>query len=105
MESRLRFNICHLETSHVFNKDVKDLAPRIDACIPHSLSYACCFWTYHLSKMGPGDLGIIDLILLFFKHRFLYWLEILSLVQEMKNARRSLEMVHKYAKVSIKFDN
>ncbi|KZP30581.1 hypothetical protein FIBSPDRAFT_777346, partial [Athelia psychrophila] len=98
MESQLRFNICHLETSHILNKDVKDLPARIEACIPHSLSYACCFWTYHLSKMHADDLQIMDLILAFFKHRFLYWLEILSLTQEMKNARRSLEMVHAYAK-------
>ncbi|KZP34597.1 hypothetical protein FIBSPDRAFT_11673 [Athelia psychrophila] len=97
MNSQLRFNICNLRTSHMLNKDVPDLLTRIRSFIPESLSYVCRFWTDHLRKTPTGDRDILSLILEFFEHRFLYWLEVLSLLQEVPAAAIALKRIKSYA--------
>jgi hypothetical protein len=54
MNANLRFNICGLETSHLRNSEVKDLAARIKQCIPACLSYACRFVAKHLRETDNG---------------------------------------------------
>jgi hypothetical protein len=41
MKAQLRFNICNLESSFVFDKDVAGLAERIKISISTALSYSC----------------------------------------------------------------
>ncbi|KZP24088.1 hypothetical protein FIBSPDRAFT_429370 [Athelia psychrophila] len=100
MKSQLRFNICNLTDSHILNKDVPDLPARIQSSIPESLSYACRFWMDHLGPRPTGDSGndMQCLILEFFEHRFFYWLEVLSLLQQVPTAVMALNRVKQYAK-------
>lgn len=104
MKSQLRFNICNLTDSHLFNKDVTDLPTRVQSCIPESLSYACRFWMDHLCQTPTGDSDILSLILQFFEHRFLYWLEVLSLLEQVSRATMALDRVKSYAVVSTILD-
>ncbi|KAF7979329.1 hypothetical protein HWV62_42741 [Athelia sp. TMB] len=110
----LRFNICQLETSHRMNRDIEDLAQRIEKFIPRSLAYACRFWAEHLSLARRGDLQILLLIFEFFQTFFLYWLEVLSLLGEGRSALQAMlhaesysephhEMVHLFSQDGIKF--
>lgn len=48
MRTQLKFNICELESSFVFDKDVLDLQDRINKFISPALSYACRYWGEHL---------------------------------------------------------
>ena len=48
MLHNLKFNICNLETSYLFNDSISDLQSRINECIPSALFYACRFWDDHL---------------------------------------------------------
>ncbi|KZP08047.1 WD40 repeat-like protein [Athelia psychrophila] len=96
MDEGLHFNMGDLKTSYIANADVPGLSAHVEAVIPPSLSYACRFWGYHLGQTIPGEPFIPGLILQFFEVKFLYWLEVLSLLGEMALASRVLVSVMKY---------
>lgn len=100
MKRLLRFNICGLETSHLMNCDVRGLTDRIEEHIPLSLSYACCFWSEHLSHTKTPSCDVQSLILQFFQVFFLYWLEVLSLTRQGHAALATMTAVESYSKVS-----
>ena len=76
----LKFNICKLETSYLANDDVKDLDVRVDKHIPPAVLYACRFWGDHL-KHTDFKMDLIRKVETFFKEKFLFWLETLSLTK------------------------
>ena len=76
----LKFNICKLETSYLANDDIEDLNNRVDKHIPPALSYACRFWSSHLIQTDFNS-DLFRKIETFFKHKFLFWLEALSLAR------------------------
>jgi hypothetical protein len=77
----LKFNICGLESSYLANEDVKDLETRISEHLPPALSYACCFWDNHLTqKHVDFETDLFGKLQIFFKTKFLFWLEALSLL-------------------------
>jgi hypothetical protein len=76
----LKFNICKLETSYLANDDVEDLDTRVDQFIPSSLLYACRFWDDHLSHTD-FKMDLFRKVEPFFKEKFLFWLETLSLTR------------------------
>ncbi|KAI0036410.1 hypothetical protein K488DRAFT_41174 [Vararia minispora EC-137] len=89
MLANLKFNICCLETSHIRNRDIPSLASRLDDHVSHSLLYASRFWHYHLAKTG-GSENLIQLLTDLFRSKFLFWLEILSLVDQVYLATAAL---------------
>ena len=74
----LLLNICNLETSYLANKDVTDLKSRVDEYIPPALLYACRLWDNHLEHIG-FEAGLFGKLQSFFEKKFLFWLEALSL--------------------------
>ena len=76
----LKFNICKLETSYLANDQVKDLNTRVDQHIPPALLYACRFWGDHL-KYTDFKMDLYRKVEKFFKKKFLFWLEALSLTR------------------------
>ena len=99
MRSGLRFNICHLETSHLRNTDVPDLTTRIDNNIPPHLSYGCRFWADHMLATA-FDTDILISLKDFFLHCLLYWLEVLSLIKKTNVVSRILISVVEWIQVS-----
>ena len=75
----LKFNICKLETSYLANDDVEDLDTRVHQHIPPALLYACRFWDDHL-KHTDFEMDLFRKVETFFKKKFLFWLEALSLI-------------------------
>jgi hypothetical protein len=98
MKNGLRFNMCHLKTSHCRN-DALDLTSSIKEHIPAYLLYACCFWAEHLSS-AVADVKTLKEVKDFLEVRFLYWLEVLSLVKEVKVASRALTLIGGWSQVS-----
>lgn len=100
MMDRLCFNICHLESSHVPNAAVGNLQERIKARIGDPLSYACRFWGDHLSKASynAGLVRKVESVLMC--DRILYWLEVLSLVGKVPDARPLLNSTLNWLPVS-----
>src|SRR6266581_2657261 len=78
----LQFNICKLESSYLANKDVEDLEVRIVKHLPPALSYACRFWDDHLGHLD-FEADLFGKLQTFFEKKFLFWLEALSLTNDM----------------------
>ncbi|KAF7985609.1 hypothetical protein HWV62_3921 [Athelia sp. TMB] len=90
MNSQLRFNICNLESSHIPNADIPNLVVRVEAAVPRDLSYACLFLGHHLRLTPSGESNILSSILEFFESKFLFWLEVLSLMGEVQAASQTI---------------
>ncbi|KAF7352043.1 WD40 repeat-like protein [Mycena venus] len=98
MKSELKFNICGLQDSHLLNADVPDLSDRIKQNISPALSYASQFWADHLTSVTDTNDDILRELRDFMEKRFLYWLEVLSLLEFASTATGSLEVARRYAK-------
>ncbi|KIM72482.1 hypothetical protein PILCRDRAFT_803728, partial [Piloderma croceum F 1598] len=99
MRDGLHFNICDLETSYNRNDDVEALAARIKKHIPGHLSFSCRFWAVYLQDVTGNEFTngtLLDEIENFFYSRFLYWLEVLSLIKELGMAPVALRIVARW---------
>ncbi|KAJ7205925.1 quinon protein alcohol dehydrogenase-like superfamily [Mycena haematopus] len=79
MRTELKFNICHLPTSHVQNTDIPDLEERKQKYIPGHLAYSCRFWASHLAS-SHYSIELAQIARTFLEGYFLFWLEVLSLI-------------------------
>jgi hypothetical protein len=95
----LQFNICEIETSHVRNDEILDLDERIKKAISTPLRYSCLFWADHLQATA-FSLELLHKVKGFMRTRFLYWLEVLSLVKEVRMAKGILKVVVDWCDVS-----
>jgi NACHT domain len=89
MLDSLKFNICKLESSYLANSDVPDLDCRITKHIPLALPYACVFWGDHIKHVA-FEHDLFAILELFFKTKFLFWLEVISLTSRVRLALRAL---------------
>ena len=85
----LRFNICGLESSYLANKDVGDLETRISKHLPPALSYAGRFWDDHMEHLD-FETDLFEKLQTFFETKFLFWLEALSLLSDVRLASPAL---------------
>ncbi len=89
----LRFNICNIESSHLANKDIQGLEARVAKHLPPALLYACRFYDDHLEHLG-FETGLFGKLRAFLKTKFLFWLEDLSLIGDMRLALPALSSVN-----------
>jgi len=99
MMDELCFNICQLETSHLSNDDVVDLATRTKKHISSQLSYSCRFWADHVCTT-TFTLDISAKVKEFFSTKLLYWLEVLSLIKKVPDASAVLSSIIGWSQVS-----
>ncbi|KAH7338595.1 WD40-repeat-containing domain protein [Rhizoctonia solani] len=78
MENQLTFNICRLESSFLFDRDVTDLEHRVAKYILPVLHYACSYWGMHL-KLSCGSDDLCSMVANFLSDRLLFWMEVLNL--------------------------
>ncbi|KAG8724799.1 hypothetical protein FRC09_013985 [Ceratobasidium sp. 395] len=89
-EGGLKFNMCDLETSDQFNRDVPDLDARVQKAIGPHLSYSCLYWSSHVS--GARVESLENCIRRFLLGReLLYWIEALSLLGKLSTTPASLQ--------------
>ena len=74
MKTQLRFNICKLESSFVFDKNVPDLADRKKMFISRALSYACRYWGEHLEQGKMTDVAH-EKLENFLRCQLLFWMD------------------------------
>ncbi|KAF7966464.1 hypothetical protein HWV62_38334 [Athelia sp. TMB] len=96
MNNQIHFNMCNLATSHIPNADIPDLSDRVGIAVPESLSYPCLFWGYHIRESPSGDSSLLPLILTFFEEKFLFWLEVLSLMGEIRLVPQTMTYIIKF---------
>lgn len=99
MKLELRFNICKFKTSHLSNDDIHDQAIPTNTAIGDHLSYSCRFWADHVQVLLPDD-EILEEVKDFIHTRFLYWLEVMSLVKAVGMASPALLLMSSWLKVS-----
>lgn len=104
MVNQLHFNMCNLESSYLLNKQVADLAARINQCIFAECLYACCFWAAHLehvedTKELARDAAVQDALKVFLTEKLLFWLEVLSILGKMTIAIPAMSVVTAHLKV------
>jgi len=99
MSRTLEKNMCKLPDA-VINSEVDDLWDRTNQYINPALRYACMLWHKHLVYGDPGhtpDIG--SAIRLLLERKFLFWLEVLSVVGATRGAVDALEVAAKWLEV------
>ncbi|KAL5641644.1 hypothetical protein ACGC1H_001950 [Rhizoctonia solani] len=95
MEHELRFNICDLETSHLLNREVRDLESKIEANISGQLAYSCVYWINHV--VDCDDKATARLVANILDNpRLLYWLEVLSVLRRVDVAVQGLRELSRW---------
>ncbi|KAG8725396.1 hypothetical protein FRC09_000037 [Ceratobasidium sp. 395] len=102
----LKFNICNLEDSCVMNRDVVDLQTRIETNICPELMYSCAYWITHLvvspftvAAEGTKLLeGLLDELLN--GPHLLYWIEVLSLTNDLRAITEGMALMIEWSDIS-----
>lgn len=95
MNAKLERNLCKLPR-YAMNADIEDLAWRRKEHVGEALEYACMFWAKHLhaaERFGDHVKPIVALLDTFIQKRLLAWLEVLSVMNELRTAIYSLDYV------------
>ena len=96
MNRTLEKNLCKLPDS-VANSDVGDLKERTERYINTALRYACVSWHTHFVNIIDADTTpihaptITPALRQFLETKFLFWLEVLSVLGVVKNAVEALQ--------------
>ena len=88
MNKKLERNICQIPEA-ITNSEVDDLQGKVEQCISHSLQYACTSWHKHLvalSTMSIHISKITSVLHQFLEEKFLFWLEVLSVLGTVRDA-------------------
>ncbi|EUC60537.1 WD40-repeat protein (notchless protein), related protein, putative [Rhizoctonia solani AG-3 Rhs1AP] len=79
MQQDLRFNICELKSSSLLNNQVSDLKLQVHSHITPALKYACIHWIDHF--IASPNQNLVNSLKRFLEGpRFMYWIEVLSLL-------------------------
>ncbi|KAK6987700.1 WD40 repeat-like protein [Favolaschia claudopus] len=92
LQKCLRFNIYNFPDSHLLNSEVPGLAA---SDLAPGLIYASRFWGSHLAET-EFDEEVVTLLDSFLKSHFLFWLEILSVEQDIQAAGMALQVARSY---------
>ncbi|KAH7903438.1 hypothetical protein BJ138DRAFT_1074104, partial [Hygrophoropsis aurantiaca] len=97
MKSGLKFNICGLEDSYVYNKDIKNLPEQVEKYISKELSYSCKYWMDHLEKTENVVQEVEDEIQDFLDKYLLWWLEVMVLLGDTVSIMKVLQQLNQWA--------
>ena len=80
MSQSLEKNMCSIP-DYTLNSEVADLPERIEKSGIHgALEYACRSWYKHLIMMEHWNADVVSALQSFLGRRFLFWLEVLSIL-------------------------
>ena len=101
MNRTLEKNMCELPEA-VANSDVRDLKERTEKFLNPALRYACMTWHTHLvdADVIPAHASAITPTLRqFLETKFLFWLEVLSVLGAVRNAVEALQVAEDWLEV------
>ncbi|KAJ7145668.1 hypothetical protein C8R44DRAFT_845105 [Mycena epipterygia] len=88
-------DMCHIRDPSLLNTEVPDIHTQIKSNIPPHVQYACRHWAYHFSQsmLSESMLGLLDQ---FCSQHLLHWIEVCSLLGELRNVLTSAkDVIHK----------
>jgi hypothetical protein len=97
----LKFNMCELPNAYQLRSELEDFPLHLDTYVPQHLRYSCRFWAAHLHTVPKENTEIYLFATTFFRERVFYWLEVLSLLDDLESALSSLRDLQKWVKVSL----
>jgi hypothetical protein len=100
LNTKLKFNVCGLEDSHLLNSQIPDLPARLETWLALDVCYASKYWANHLREADVHTEELTKSVQEFVNTRFLYWLEVLSLLEQVNIGSQILELAREYAQVS-----
>ena len=95
MNQNLEKNMCSIP-DYVLNSEVEDLSMKIRGRIGEPLGYACRSWYKHLVLADRQTQAVASVLRQFLEDKFLFWLEVLSLLGAAGNAARALDAATKW---------
>jgi len=98
MNQELRVNICNLSDTTT-NREIINLGEVVEKSINPALQYACRSWYKHLTEGAIHKLAITSVLHHFLEKKFLFWLEVLSVIGAVREAVDALRMVAKSLEV------
>jgi hypothetical protein len=98
MNQRLEKNMCKIPDA-VTNSEAEDLQERTEQYIDHGLQYACTSWHKHLGDTPVHSLKIASMLHQFLEEKFIFWLEVLSVLGTARVAVDALEVAAKWLEV------
>jgi hypothetical protein len=100
MNQRLEKNMCKIPDT-VTNSEVGNLQERAEQYIDHGLQYACQSWHKHLVDVysAPAHVKISSVLHRFLEEKFIFWLEVLSVLGTVRNAVDALEAARRWLEV------
>ncbi|CAE6437694.1 unnamed protein product [Rhizoctonia solani] len=93
-DTRPQFNICRLESSYLYDYQVRDLDARVEKYILIELRYACQYWSTHLDAC---DSGLLPLLEQFLTKQLLLWMEVMNLTKNVATTPHNLTTAKKWA--------
>ncbi|KIL56071.1 hypothetical protein M378DRAFT_541436 [Amanita muscaria Koide BX008] len=104
MDKQLIFNILGLGNVTRFMSNEDSLKEdgitdeQLQDKIPEELRYACMYWANHLEVANIEDVDLMNRLEKFADEHMLYWLEVLSLIEELDSAHHAIRIVLKLLK-------
>ena len=82
MKEHLRFNICDLPSSFLYDSEVDGLDDRIKERVNDVLSYSTRYWGHHLAKAQSNDSEnrLLESLVEFLDNKLLFWIEVMNLI-------------------------
>lgn len=99
-----QFNICGLQSSYIFDKDIPDIRDRVRGSVPLDLLYACKYWAVHLSLGGISD-ELAKSLHDFLSTRLLLWMEILNLAKHIHFGTGLIRKAIKWLQTGRRFES
>lgn len=93
----LQRNPLRIEDSSIRNKDIEDLAEKVEQVLSSPLQYACRHWAVHLSLTTPRDAELLDRLNEFMFKCLLWWIEAMSLMSMAEHIVECLELAREWA--------
>ena len=100
IKAELRFNICNLVSSFVFDEDVPGLEERVKEYISPALLYGCRYWGEHLAR-GDFSEAVHERLSEFLTKRLLLWMEVLNLKRQIVMGVEIMKRAQHWLKVGI----
>jgi energy-coupling factor transporter ATP-binding protein EcfA2 len=100
MQIELKFNICDLPTSYLPNIYMPEIQWRLATYIPRHLRYSCRYWADHLTATSLRS-EVAREAGNFLLEKFLFWLEVLSLLRMVGYASPALSKFIAWTQVHV----
>jgi hypothetical protein len=96
LSQTLKFNTCELPNAYQLRSEIEELPLLLDTHVPEAVRYSCRFWAAHLYATPKEHNDVYLLAKHFFQERVFYWIEALTLLDNLESALISLRDVHKW---------